>query len=432
MRPGRLVDTRCELIGFSLRLPGPSALLLGAGILCLTLPAGTAAGQTGTPQAGTPPAGTPQAGTPQAGTPQAGTPQSGVPVQVAPAIVQDVPVFVSGIGTVQAFQSVLIRARVDGTLDRVLFTEGQAVKPGDLLAVIDPRPYQAALSQALAKKAADEAQLANYRRDLTRYSDLARSDFASRQSVDTQSAQVLQGQANVQGDDAAIATAQLNLGFTQITSPIDGRVGLRQIDPGNLIHANDATGIVTITQVHPISVLFTLPQDALPQVQAAMHRSAEDGAAKDGKAGGHPIVLAYSADDRTELSGGELLTPDNTIDTSTGTIRLKAVFANADDKLWPGQYVNVRLLLRTEPKALTVPSEAVQRGPEGLYVFLLGTDGTVSIHPVRTGQDDGHVAVIADGLQAGQQVVVAGQSRLSNGTRVAVAAPAASAGKSGS
>jgi membrane fusion protein, multidrug efflux system len=331
----------------------------------------------------------------------------GVPVQVAETARADVPVFVRGIGTAQAFQSVLVRARVDGTLDRINFTEGQEVKPGDVLAVIDPRPYQAALSQAMAKKTADEAQLANYRRDLLRYADLAKNQFASRQSVDTQGAQVLQGQANVQGDDAAIAQAQLNLGFTQITAPIAGRVGLRQVDVGNLIHASDQGGIVTITQIHPISVVFTLPQDALPEVQDAM-------------AAGKPAVLAFSADGKRELSRGELLTPDNTIDTATGTIRLKANFANPDNRLWPGQFVNARLLLRTEAHALTVPSEAVERGPNGLYVYLVKPDKTVTMQPVKVGQDDGKVAVIHEGLSDGQSVVVAGQSRLSNGTRVAV------------
>ncbi|MEJ1978805.1 MAG: efflux RND transporter periplasmic adaptor subunit [Acetobacteraceae bacterium] len=219
-----------------------------------------------------------------------------MPVSLGKAEIKDVPIFTNGIGTVQPFQSVLIRARVDGTLDQILFTEGQSVKPGDLLAVIDPRPYQALLDQALAKKAADIAALANTKRDLSRFSDLAKNDFASRQSVDTQNMAVSQALATTQGDDAAIATAKLNLEFTSIKAPIEGRVGLRQVDKGNLIHANDATGIVTINQLHPISVLFTLPQDSLPPVQQA-------------SAGDTPLrVLAFNSDNKQQLSEGTLLT----------------------------------------------------------------------------------------------------------------------------
>ncbi len=336
----------------------------------------------------------------------------GVPVSTAPVRRLDVPIITRGLGTAQANQSVLIRARVDGTIDRVAFVEGQDVKPGDLLAVIDPRPYQAAYDQAVAKKAADTAMLANSRRDLARYSDLARSDFASRQSVDTQTASVSQATANTQADDAAIAAAKLNLDFTRITSPIEGRVGLRLVDVGNLVHAGDANGIVTINQIHPITVLFTLPQAMFPAVQDAIRTSS-----------GKPLtVRAFDSDDNKELSEGTLLTLDNAIDTSTGTIRLKAVFANADDRLWPGEFVNAHLQLGTSHDAVVVPSAAVQHGVNGLYVYLAKPDGTAALTPVVAGQDDAGVTVLTSGLSGNETVITAGQSRLTNGTRVAASA----------
>jgi multidrug efflux system membrane fusion protein len=330
-----------------------------------------------------------------------------IPVGIAPASHQDVPIFVRGIGTVQPFQTVLIRARVDGTLEKIAFTEGQEVAQGDLLATIDPRPYQATLDQAVAKRAADMAQLANSKRDLARYTDLARNDFASRQSVDTQTTSVAQTTATTQSDDAAIAAAKLNLDFTRITSPISGRVGLRMVDPGNLIHANDASGIVVINQIKPISVVFTLPQDSLPSVQDATRAS------KD------LPVLAYASNDTTMLSAGVLLTVDNTIDTSTGTIRLKANFANADERLWPGQFINAHLQLSVAKNAVVVPSDAVQRGARGLYVYLV-KDNVAKIQPITAGQDDGHTAIILSGLTGTETVVVSGQSRLTDGTRVAI------------
>lgn len=333
---------------------------------------------------------------------------TGVPVTAARAERHGVAIFDRGIGSVQAFQSVLVRSRVDGTIDRIAFAEGQDVKAGDLLAIIDPRPYQAVLDQATAKRTADEAVLANNKHDLARYNDLVRHDFASRQSVDTQIASVAQAAANTQGDDAAIAIARLNLDFCRITAPIGGRVGLRLIDTGNLVHAADQTGIVAIAQVHPIAVVFTLPQANLPNVQAAMHA-------------GPLTVLAFSLDDKEKLSQGKSLTVDNAIDATTGTIRIKAIFENADDRLWPGQFVNVRMLLRTQADAVTVPSAAVQRGPNGLYVYVVGTGDMASVQPVELGQDDGSQAIVEKGLDGGEQVVIAGQSRLTNGTRVAVA-----------
>jgi len=342
---------------------------------------------------------------------QAGPPA--IPVQAVAAHRQDVPVLLRNLGAVQSYQSVLVRARVDGTLDKVLFEEGQDVKAGDKLVLIDPRPYAAALAQAQAKKAADEALLTNARLDLGRYSNLARSDFASRQQLDTQSASVAQDQANIAGDDAAIATARLNLEFCTIVSPIDGRAGLRLVDAGNLIHASDATGIVTINQIHPIAVVFTLPQEVLPQVQAAM-------------AHGSVAVQAYAPDDATLLGDGKLLTTDNAIDATTGTIKLKAEFANATNTLWPGQFVNVWVRTGTLHDMVTVPSVAVQRGPNGLYVYVIKPDATVAMQPVEVKQDDGQLAAIARGLDADAQVVTNGQSRLQQGSHVTVTSKTAS------
>ena len=336
----------------------------------------------------------------------------GVPITVAPVVRQDVPILLRNIGTVQAFQSVVVRSRVDGTLEKVFFTEGQDVKRGDRLTLIDPRPYAAILAQAQAKKTFDQVQLENARLDLARTKALMRNDFASRQQFDTQTAAVGQLVATLLGDDAAIAAAQLNLDFCTITSPIDGRVGLRQVDAGNFVRASDTGpgGLVSITQIHPIAVLFTLPQDALPGIQAAM-------------AHGSLPVLATTPDDRTLLATGGLLTTDNAIDPATGTIRLKAVFHNLDNRLWPGQFVNARLQIDVQRNALTVPSIAVQRGQSNLYVFRLNPDSTVSVQPVEIGQDDGRIAVITRGLDDTARVAVNGMSRLQNGTRVAAAQP---------
>lgn len=334
----------------------------------------------------------------------------GVPVSATKAARRDVSLIVRGIGTVQALQSVLVRARVDGTIDRLNFNEGQDVKTGDLIATIDPRPYQAALDQAVAKKAADMAMLANSKRDLARYSDLAKNDFASRQSVDTQLANVLQGTAATQADDAAIAAAKLNLDFTRITSPVDGRVGLRLVDAGNLVHASDSTGIVVINQIHPISALFTLPQDELPVIQDAMRATP-----------GQPLtVFAYSGDNKRLLAEGNLVTVDNTIDTTTGTIKLKSQFNNTEDRLWPGEFINCHLQYGIARDAVTVPTPAVQHGVNGLYVYAVQAGDVAKIVTVETGQVDGATTIITKGLTGGELVITEGQSRLTDGTKVAV------------
>jgi multidrug efflux system membrane fusion protein len=346
----------------------------------------------------------------------------GVPVTTATAKRQDFEVYLRGLGQVQALNSVLVRARVDGTLQQVPVKEGQMVKANDLIAVIDPRPYQAALDQANAKLAQDQADLENANIDLRRYASLAKSDFASRQQVDTQQAMVNHDNAAIIGDQAAIEAAKLNVSYAYILSPIDGRVGLRQVDPGNMIHSSEATGILTITQVQPIAATFTLPQEQLPQVTKAM-------------AAGTVKAVAYSGDDKTVLDAGTLLTPDNSIDAGTGTIKLKATFPNLNRTLWPGQFVNARLLLGIEPNVLAVAATAVQHGPRGLYVYQMAPNDTVSVQPIEVERQEDDVYVVSTGLAEGATVVATGQSRLQAGTHVTVrettAAPAAPS-KSGS
>lgn len=317
----------------------------------------------------------------------------------------DFPVYLRGLGQMQASASVLVRARVDGALMKVAVAEGQVVQQGELIAVIDPRPFQAALSQAEARRAQDQALLANARLDQDRYATLARQDFASRQKVDTQQALVHQFTAAIAGDDAAIEAAKLNLGFCYITAPIPGRIGFRLVDPGNLIRASDGAAIVSINQVQPISAVFTLPQDSLPRIQAAM-------------AAGKLAVLAYASDDRTLLGQGSLLTPDNAIDPATGTIKLKATFPNDKNTLWPGQFVHVRMRIETLTNVIAVPSRAIQHGPAGLYVYAIGPDATVTRLAVEVSDHEGGITVVTKGLNDDAVVVTEGQSRLQAGTRV--------------
>jgi multidrug efflux system membrane fusion protein len=338
-----------------------------------------------------------------------------VPVTVTNAVRRDVPIWLRGLGTVQANYAVQLRPRVDGTLTEVPVKEGQDVKKGDLLAVIDPRPYQAALDAALAKKQQDQAQLSNAQADLARYSSLVRQDFASRQQLETQQAMVKQFSAAILGDEAQIEAAQLNVSFSYITAPFDGRIGLRNVDPGNIVHSAEATPILSMTQIQPISVTFTVPQDGLPAIMLAMVK--------------HPLdVVVYASDDKTELDRGVLLTPDNTIDVNTGTIKLKATFPNAHRTLWPGQFVNARLLLGTDINVVAVRAATVQHGPNGLYVYQLGQNDTVSVQPIQVARQEGDDYVVSSGLTEGATVVATGQSRLQAGTRVTVredrAAPA--------
>jgi multidrug efflux system membrane fusion protein len=334
-------------------------------------------------------------------------PNDAVPVTAIKVERRDLPIYARGIGTVRAWQSVQVRAQVNGYLQSIDFTEGQEVKAGDLLAMIDPRPYQTVLDQAKAKRAGDAATLANDQLNSRRDTTLARSSFASRQQVDNDNALVAQYQANVQQDDAAIAAARLNLDFCRVTAPFDGVVGFRQIDIGNLIQASSTQPIVTLTRVRPVAVVFTLPQEMLPEVRAAL-------------AAGKPPVQAFSTDDSKPLGTGALLTPDNTIDVSTGTISLKAIFPNDDRALWPGQFINAHAQLRIDHDAVVVPPSAVQHGPNGLYVFVVKPDGTAADTPVTVGYRDAKFAEVTKGLDGGEQVVLDGQSRLQNGTKVTV------------
>lgn len=330
-----------------------------------------------------------------------------IPVTVANVVRRDVPILLRNIGVVQAMQNALIRSRVDGTLEKVFFQEGQDVKRGEALAQIDPRPYQALLDQAIAKKAQDEANLVSARLDYQRGLELVRTQAITQQVVDQRTAAVRALEALVRADDANIAAARVNVDYTTITAPFDGTMGLRLIDPGNVVRAADTTGvgIVTIAQTKPITVVFNLPQDALPAIRT-------------GLAAGKLPVMAFSADDAAQLGVGELMTMDNTVDSTTGTIKLKARFDNTDTKLWPGLFVNARLQTELRKGALVVPSIAVQRGPAGLFVYVVKPDNAVALTPIKTGQDDGRFAIVTSGLEEGAAVVVNGQSRLQNGARV--------------
>jgi len=333
-------------------------------------------------------------------------PPPAVPAQVATATRRDLPLYLTGLGTVQAFNTVTVRSRVDGELKKVAFTEGQDVKAGDLLAQIDPRPTKAALDQAAAKKVQDEAQLANAKLDLQRFADLAKRDFATKQQLDTQRALVGQLQAQINGDQAAIDSAQTQLDYTTITSPLNGRTGIRLVDQGNIVHATDTNGLVVVTQLQPISVVFTLPEDQLSAVKAAM-------------ASGPVPILAMSRDGKQKLADGTLALVDNQIDQSTGTIRLKGTFANTDGALWPGEFVNIRLLAQIARNVVTMPSTALQRGPDGYYAYVVKPDDTVDMRPIDVGQIADGVAIVNGGLAAGETVVTAGQYRLEPGARVA-------------
>jgi membrane fusion protein, multidrug efflux system len=339
-----------------------------------------------------------------AATPSA-VPAPPIPVSVATAQRRDVPTYLTGLGTVQAFNTVTVKTRVDGELTKVAFTEGQDVKAGDLLAQIDPRPFQAAYDQAVAKKVQDEANLANAKLDLLRFADLARRNFAPQQQVDTQRAMVAQLEAQIQGDQAAIDSAKTQLDYTTITSPITGRTGIRLVDQGNIVHAADATGLVVVTQLQPISVIFTLPESELTAVQSALQAG--------------PVgIFAMSRDDNRQLAEGTLAVLDNQISQTTGTMRLKGTFPNQDHALWPGEFLNIRLLARTEPNVVTVPAGALQRGPDGYYAYVVKPDKTTETRPLKVGQVSDGVASVDDGLAAGEQVVTAGQYRLQPGARV--------------
>jgi multidrug efflux system membrane fusion protein len=332
---------------------------------------------------------------------------SAIAVDVASATRADVPIHLEGLGTVQAFFTVKVTARVDGQLQKVAFVEGQTLKKGDLLAQIDPRPYQAALDQALATRAKDEAQLGNAKQDQERYAILAPQDLASKQTVDTQRALVAQLQAQLKADDAAIENARTQLSYTTITSPIDGRTGIRLVDPGNIVHASDTTGIVVMTQVQPIAVMITVPETALATLAEAM-------------AAGPVNVAALSSNGDKELDRGTVALIDNQIDQTTGTVRLKAIFPNAQQRLWPGQYVSARVLVATQKSALTIPAAALQRGPNGMFVYVLKDDSTVEARLLQVGNESEDRVIIDAGLKEGEHVVTSNLFRLQPGAPVRV------------
>jgi multidrug efflux system membrane fusion protein len=347
-----------------------------------------------------------------------------VPVTTAKALLGDVPVLLDGLGTVQAFNVVEIKAQVSGTLVALPAREGQEVHKGDLIAEIDPRPYQAALDQANAKQQEDAATLQSAQLDLRRYQSLARSSFAPVQQVDDQQATVSKTQATIAADNAAIETAKINLGYSVIHAPFDGRVSLYQVDVGNLIETGSQTGIVSITQDKPIAVVFTLPEADLARIQDARQK------------GPVPVLVSDSSNTDTNgskpLAKGTLLTPNNTIDTTTGTISLKAEFPNDDDHLWPGEFVNARLQVTILHNAVTIPLPAVEHGPNGLFVYMVKPDQTIGQTMIQVGYEDNGRAVVTKGLSGNETVVVTGQSRLAPGTKVKATdianAPAAQAG----
>ena len=342
-----------------------------------------------------------------------------IPVTVARVQKADFPVYLNGLGTVQPFRTVTVRSRVDGQIIKVAFKQGRMVNEGDTLVEIDPRPYQAALDQALSKKAQDEANLKNARLNLDRSLSLAKKDYATQQQVDTQQAMVDQLTAQVQGDQAAIDNAQTQLSYTIIKSPLSGRAGFRLVDPGNIVHDSDQNGIVTIVQLQPISVVFTAPEENVPLINKAL----EEGTAVP--------VEALSSDGLRTLAQGQLARVNNEVDQASGTIRMKAIFENKDNGLWPGLSVATRLLVDTLKDVVLIPDNAVQRGPNGLYTFVVGDDDKASVQPIKVSQSGDGESVVEQGLTPGQRVVVAGQYRLQSGSVVqpTEAAPSNAPGK---
>ena len=333
-----------------------------------------------------------------------------VAVDVATVTAQDVPVYVEGLGTVQAFYTVQVTARVDGQVEKVGFTEGQDVKKGALLVQIDARPFQAALEGAIAARDKDKATLANAHLDMQRYQILAPEDLASKQTVDTQKALIAQLGAQIKGDEAAIDSARTQLDYTTIRSPIDGRTGIRQVDPGNIVHGANSTNIVVVTQLEPISVIFSLPEEEFAQVSAALHR-------------GPVQVMALSRDRNEQLDQGTLELIDNQIDQTTGTLRLKATLPNKERHLWPGQFVNMQVLTQVQHQALTIPQSALERGPDGLYAYLVGPDSKVSVAQLTAGVTHEGRVVVQKGLKAGDQVVTSNQYRVQPGSLIKANAP---------
>jgi membrane fusion protein, multidrug efflux system len=340
------------------------------------------------------------------------TAKPAIRVETATATRMNVPIYLEGLGTVQAFYTVTIKARVDGQLEKVGFVEGQTVAKDSLIAQIDPRPYQAALDQAIAMKAKDASQLHGAEQDLDRYTVLAPEDLTSKQTLDAQRGLVGELRAQIKADEANIENARTQLAYTTITAPIQGRTGIRLVDPGNIVHAADSTGIVVLTQVQPISFIFTLPEDDLPALSRAL-------------AAGPVAVAAMSRDDKIELDHGTLSLIDNQIDATTGTARLKATFPNTADTLWPGEFINARVLVATDSNAVTIPSTAVQRGQTGVFTYVVKADSTVEARPMQIGAESNSVTEVAKGLSAGEIVVTSNQYRLQPGSAVRASASSA-------
>lgn len=333
-----------------------------------------------------------------------------IPVVVAAAAKQDVPIYLEGLGTAQASATVTVKAQVDGALQQVMFREGQDVKAGDVLAKIDPRSYQATLDQATGKQRQDQANLANARVDLGRYAKLAATAYTSAQQADTQKAMVAQLEAQVAQDQAQIDSARTQLGYTTVVAPIAGRVGIRLVDAGNIVHASDATGLVVITTLKPISVIFTLPQQALGAVSSAI-------------AAGPPEVMVMPQNNRDVLDRGTLTVLDNQVDQATGTIKLKASFPNERLQLWPGAFLTVRLQVNVVHDAIVVPPVAVQRGPEGAYVYVVGRGDIAERRLVKIGHEDQVASIVTDGLAPGERVVIDGAARLSDKSKTTIVQP---------
>lgn len=332
--------------------------------------------------------------------------QTAVPVKTVAVEKSDFPVYLTGLGTVQGFNTVTVRTRVDGQIDKVAFKEGQPVQQGDLLVQIDPRPYQAALDQAKAKKAQDEASLANANLDLQRFTKLG--EFATRQQTDTQRSTVAQQTAQLAADDAAIANAQTQVDYTGIKAPISGVAGLRQVDVGNIVNASTQTGIVTIAQIEPVAVIFTAPEDQLPYINEAQSKE--------------PLkVIALTTDGKKTLSNGLLSVVNNQVDTTSGTIRLKAVFDNKEHALWPGQSVSTRLLLTTLKDATVIPDDAVQHGTDGLYAYSVNQENKAELRKIKVTKSIDGRSVVDEGLSPGQQVITSGQYKVQPGTLVSTA-----------